>query len=40
MLHWGWEADAGWRELEALCARIAPFAAAWADFRDAVERSR
>jgi peptidoglycan/xylan/chitin deacetylase (PgdA/CDA1 family) len=40
VLHWGWEADAGWRELEALCARIASFAADWTDFRDAVERSR
>jgi peptidoglycan/xylan/chitin deacetylase (PgdA/CDA1 family) len=40
VLHWGWEADAGWRELEALCARIAPYAAEWTDFRDAVERSR
>jgi hypothetical protein len=40
VLHWGWESDAGWRELEALCARIAPFAAEWTDFRDAVERSR
>jgi hypothetical protein len=40
VLHWGWESDAGWRELEALCARIAPFAAEWTDFRAAVERSR
>lgn len=40
VLHWGWEADAGWRELEALCTRIAPFAAEWTDFRAAVERSR
>ncbi|HZV74154.1 MAG TPA: DUF2334 domain-containing protein [Conexibacter sp.] len=40
VLHWGWEADAGWRELEALCARIAPFAAEWTAFRAAVERSR
>lgn len=40
VLHWGWEADAGWKDLEALCARIAPFAADWTDFRDAVERSR
>ncbi|HEX5146889.1 MAG TPA: DUF2334 domain-containing protein [Conexibacter sp.] len=40
VLHWGWEADAGWRELEALCARIAPYAAEWTDFRAAVERSR
>jgi len=40
VLHWGWEADAGWRELEALCARIAPYAAEWTAFRDAMERSR
>jgi peptidoglycan/xylan/chitin deacetylase (PgdA/CDA1 family) len=40
VLHWGWEADAGWRELEALCERIAPFTADWTDFRAAVERSR
>ena len=40
VLHWGWEADAGWRELEALCERIAPYAAEWTDFRAAVERSR
>lgn len=40
VLHWGWESDAGWRELEALCARIAPYAAEWTDFRAAVERSR
>jgi peptidoglycan/xylan/chitin deacetylase (PgdA/CDA1 family) len=40
VLHWGWEAEAGWRELEALCARIAPYAVDWAAFRDAVERSR
>lgn len=39
VLHWGWESDAGWRDLEALCERIAPFAASWADFRAAVERS-
>jgi peptidoglycan/xylan/chitin deacetylase (PgdA/CDA1 family) len=40
VLHWGWESDAGWRELEALCARIAPYAAEWTGFRAAVERSR
>jgi peptidoglycan/xylan/chitin deacetylase (PgdA/CDA1 family) len=40
VLHWGWEAAAGWRELEALCARIAPFAADWTELRAAVERSR
>jgi peptidoglycan/xylan/chitin deacetylase (PgdA/CDA1 family) len=40
VLHWGWESDAGWRELETLCSRIAPYAAEWTDFRAAVERSR
>ncbi|HEX7290077.1 MAG TPA: DUF2334 domain-containing protein, partial [Conexibacter sp.] len=40
VLHWGWEADAGWRELERLCELIAPYAADWTAFRDAVERSR
>jgi peptidoglycan/xylan/chitin deacetylase (PgdA/CDA1 family) len=40
VLHWGWESDAGWRELETLCARIAPYAAEWTEFRAAVERSR
>ena len=28
-LHWGWEADDGWSELEALVAAIAPAAARW-----------
>lgn len=40
VLHWGWEADAGWRELEQLGALIAPYAADWQEFREAVERSR
>ena len=40
VLHWGWEADAGWRELERLAALLAPYAARWEDFRAAVERSR
>jgi len=40
VLHWGWEADAGWEELRRLCERIAPFAARWQDFEAAVERSR
>jgi peptidoglycan/xylan/chitin deacetylase (PgdA/CDA1 family) len=40
VLHWGWEADAGWRELEALAERIAAYAAPWEDFLAAVERSR
>ncbi|HEY7960760.1 MAG TPA: DUF2334 domain-containing protein [Solirubrobacteraceae bacterium] len=38
-LHWGWEADAGWSELEALVASIAPYAARWEDFLDAVKAS-
>lgn len=40
VLHWGWESDDGWRELERLCTAIAPHAAAWSDFMTAVERSR
>jgi peptidoglycan/xylan/chitin deacetylase (PgdA/CDA1 family) len=40
VLHWGWEADAGWEALERLLARIAPHAARWEDFHAAVERSR
>lgn len=40
VLHWGWEAEAGWDELERLCEQIAPYAAEWTDFRAAVERSR
>ncbi|HWH94741.1 MAG TPA: DUF2334 domain-containing protein, partial [Baekduia sp.] len=28
-LHWGWEADDGWTELEDLVRRIAPAAARW-----------
>jgi hypothetical protein len=40
VLHWGWEADAGWRALERLAAALAPFAARWEDFLAAVERSR
>ncbi|HEY8304216.1 MAG TPA: DUF2334 domain-containing protein [Solirubrobacteraceae bacterium] len=40
VLHWGWEAEAGWRELECLVARMAGDAAPWQEFFDAVERSR
>jgi peptidoglycan/xylan/chitin deacetylase (PgdA/CDA1 family) len=40
VLHWGWEADAGWSDLERLCEAIAPHAARWQDFEAAVERSR
>jgi Uncharacterized protein conserved in bacteria (DUF2334) len=40
VLHWGWEAEAGWRELERLAALIAPYAVSWPDFLAAVARSR
>ena len=40
VLHWGWEAHEGWRALERLVTRIAPYAARWDDFLDAVEKSR
>ncbi len=39
VLHWGWEAEAGWRDLERLAATIAPYAAAWDEFLEAVRRS-
>jgi Uncharacterized protein conserved in bacteria (DUF2334) len=40
VLHWGWEADAGWSELERLAGALAPCAAGWQDFLAAVDRSR
>jgi len=40
VLHWGWEADAGWRDLERLAAVIAPHAVDWAQFLTAVQRTR
>jgi peptidoglycan/xylan/chitin deacetylase (PgdA/CDA1 family) len=40
VLHWGWEARDGWRDLELLARRIAGCAARWEDFLDAVTRSR
>jgi Uncharacterized protein conserved in bacteria (DUF2334) len=39
-MHWGWEADAGWRGLETLAEVLAPYAARWEDFLAAVKRSR
>jgi len=39
-LHWGWEMQAGWGDLERLVERIAPFARGWEDFQGAIERSR
>ncbi len=40
VLHWGWEADAGWTDLERLVSVLAPHATAWDEFLDAVGRSR
>jgi hypothetical protein len=38
-LHWGWEADDDWAELERLVSLIAPYASSWEDFLLAVRRS-
>jgi peptidoglycan/xylan/chitin deacetylase (PgdA/CDA1 family) len=40
VLHWGWEAEAGWSELERLAEAIAPHAVSWEKFLAAVDRSR
>jgi hypothetical protein len=40
VLHWGWEAEAGWRDLERLAGRISRYTVHWEDFRAAIERSR
>jgi len=40
VLHWGWEAEAGWSDLERLAGLIAPHAAPWEDFLAVVERNR
>jgi hypothetical protein len=40
VLHWGWEADADWGDLERLAGLIAPYAAPWGDFLAAVELGR
>jgi hypothetical protein len=39
VLHWGWEADADWVQLERLVEVIAPHAARWGDFLAAVRAS-
>ncbi len=39
VLHWGWEADADWVELERLVEAIAPYAARWEDFLAAARAS-
>jgi hypothetical protein len=40
VLHWGWEMQDGWGDLERLADRIAPYAAGWEDFRGAIQRAR
>jgi hypothetical protein len=40
VLHWGWEADAGWRDLERLVRAIATYTDPWEDLLTAVARSR
>ena len=40
VLHWGWEAEAGWSDLKRLAAALAPHAVRWSDFLAAVHRSR
>ncbi len=40
VLHWSWEAEAGWKDLERLAALLAPCAAHWDDFERAIARSR
>jgi Uncharacterized protein conserved in bacteria (DUF2334) len=40
VLHWGWEAGNGFADLQRLLDRIAPYAARWEDFHDAIARSR
>jgi hypothetical protein len=39
VLHWSWEAETGWRELERLASLLAPWAVPWGDLDAAIERS-
>ena len=39
VLHWGWESQTGFRDLERLVERIAPCATPWEDFHAAIARS-
>jgi len=39
-LHWRWEAERGWKDLDRLAAFMAPYAVPWSEFLDLVERSR
>jgi hypothetical protein len=40
VLHWGWEADADWVDLERLVRVLAPHATAWGDFLAAIRHSK
>jgi peptidoglycan/xylan/chitin deacetylase (PgdA/CDA1 family) len=40
VLHWGWEADAGWEDLRRLAREAARWAAPWDGFLAAVDASR
>lgn len=40
VLHWGWEAEAGWSDLKRLVELIAPHTVGWEEFLEAVRRSR
>jgi len=40
VLHWGWEAEAGWSDLERLAGLIAPHTVAWEDFLGPLARER
>lgn len=40
VLHWGWEADRGWRDLERLADHLASRATPWDEFLAAVEATR
>jgi hypothetical protein len=40
VLHWGWEAEDGWTELEELAHVLAGYAAPWSDFMRAIRCSK
>jgi hypothetical protein len=40
VLHWGWEMEDDWEHLKRLAELIAPYAASWEDFGQAIGRSR
>lgn len=40
VLHWGWEMGDDWEALRRLAELIAPYAASWEEFQQAIERSR